>query len=122
MHMRYVVSSFLLQTAQQQNQVTQEVARQTDGMLLAVGGLSSVLKKKVCQHHQTSLSTAHVSLCSLAAAHLLDKQNTIDPLHDDVQVIKLKSCSVVLRLLHALSTDDDLMCRSLTSISWRGCC
>lgn len=36
-----------MQAAQRQGTVSQEIARQTDGVLLAVGALSSVLKKKV---------------------------------------------------------------------------
>lgn len=40
-------SNFGMQAAQQQGTVSQEIARQTDGVLLAVGALSSVLKKKV---------------------------------------------------------------------------
>ena len=36
-----------MQAAQRQGTVSQEIARQTDGVLLAVGSLSSVLKKKV---------------------------------------------------------------------------
>ena len=36
-----------MQAAQGQGTVSQEVARQTDGVLLAVGALSSILKKKV---------------------------------------------------------------------------
>ena len=36
-----------MQAAQRQGTVSQELARQTDGVLLAVGGLASILKKKV---------------------------------------------------------------------------
>lgn len=39
-----------MQAAQQQGSVSQEVAHKTDGVLLAVGGLSSILKKKVTSH------------------------------------------------------------------------
>jgi len=46
------VERSLLQAAQRQGTVSQEVARQTDGVLLAVGALSSVLKKKVSQQVQ----------------------------------------------------------------------
>ncbi len=51
----------LLQAAQQQGTVSQEVARQTDGVLLAVGALSSVLKKKVSQQIQVLLLLRCVS-------------------------------------------------------------
>ena len=59
------------QVAQRQGTVSQEVARQTDGVLLAVGALSSVLKKKVsplcmpAQRMQTPASS--VLHCSLRA-------------------------------------------------------
>ena len=39
--------SYGMQAAQRQGTVSPEIARQTDGVLLAVGSLSSVLKKKV---------------------------------------------------------------------------
>ncbi|DBB04276.1 hypothetical protein WJX77_005934 [Trebouxia sp. C0004] len=48
-----VTSSFdVFAAAQQQGTVSQEVARQTDGVLLAVGALSSVLKKKAPYKNQ----------------------------------------------------------------------
>ena len=55
------VERSLLQAAQRQGTVSQEVARQTDGVLLAVGALSSVLKKKVSKQVQGLLLLPCVS-------------------------------------------------------------
>lgn len=47
-----------MQAAQGQGTVSQELARQTDGVLLAVGALSSILKKKVDHSlHCTAMHT-----------------------------------------------------------------
>ena len=53
------VERSLLQAAQRQGTVSQEVARQTDGVLLAVGALSSVLKKKVSKETYVCLGIMH---------------------------------------------------------------
>ena len=54
----------LVQAAQQQGSVPKDVAHKTDGVLLAVGGLASVLKKKV------SCMYCVPSLCALSGLWL----------------------------------------------------
>ena len=68
-----MITAVCWQVAQRQGPVSQEVARQTDGVLLAVGALSSVLKKKVSSRlafafigRGTHCSTCQTSHCVLA--------------------------------------------------------
>lgn len=55
-----MITAVCWQVAQRQGPVSQEVARQTDGVLLAVGALSSVLKKKV----SSRLACAFMGRCT----------------------------------------------------------
>lgn len=59
-----------MQAAQRQGTVSQEIARQTDGVLLAVGALSSVLKKKVSPKPEVALLCHTTLLLLLKQQHL----------------------------------------------------
>lgn len=58
-----------MQAAQQQGSVSQELAHKTDGVLLAVGGLSSILKKKVKLLLQLAVRQACYTCCMLFPRH-----------------------------------------------------
>ena len=59
-----------MQAAQRQGTVSQEIARQADGVLLAVGALSSVLKKKVGSQAITNHAHLWIISCFAPSAML----------------------------------------------------
>lgn len=66
-----VRDSYGMQAAQRQGTVSQEIARQTDGVLLAVGALSGVLKKKVGSQAALPCTTHLCIICCSAFLAML---------------------------------------------------
>ncbi len=107
------VERALLQAAQRQGTVSQEVARQTDGVLLAVGALSSVLKKKVSQQVQLLLLLPCVS-----AGHYCNS-----PGSGPLMVTRNQMLLHYIIQLHmqCMLSGQLCLCRRLTRTNWKAC-